>query len=81
MKQTKIHVNFAIFACCIFFAVITLNSLNPGGTGNVFMYDRSISEYHKDVKISGVQMPYYYTGTYVTFGIYQNYFAWVLFVH
>ena len=26
-------------------------------------------------------MPYYYTGTYVTFGIYQNYFAWVLFVH
>ena len=68
------------FLHAVSFLPILLSTVSTQGTGNVFLYERSISECHKDVKISGVQMPYHYTGTYVTFGIYQNYFAWV-FVH
>ena len=30
LKKNKSHVRFAIFACCILFADITLSSLNPG---------------------------------------------------
>ena len=52
------------FLHAVSFLLILLSTVSTQGTGNVFLYERSISEYHKDVKISGVQMPYHYTGTY-----------------
>ena len=46
------------FLHAVSFLPILLSTVSTQGTGNVFLYERSISEYHKDVKISRVQMPY-----------------------
>ena len=44
------------FLHAVSFLPILLSTVSTQGTGNVFLYERSISEYHKDVKNSGVQV-------------------------
>ena len=59
---TKFMRTLPFLHAVISFLPILLSTVSTQGTGNVFLYERSISEYHKDVKISRVQMPYYYSG-------------------